>query len=158
MKPENSFALVAVLAPIKQPLVYSVANDLRDRLVKGSRVLVPLKRRIVTGVVLDVFAEHALTEVKAIIEAEGRACVARAALASGAHIPPMPGTPSGAQRRFPAPPPAPGKGSAPGGCATARASWMQSGSKPRASSAGWAAATARNWMSISPASASWSSA
>jgi primosomal protein N' (replication factor Y) len=68
MKPENSFALVAVLGPIKQPLVYSVASDLRDRVVKGSRVLVPLKQRIVTGVVLDVFAEHALTEVKAIIE------------------------------------------------------------------------------------------
>ena len=51
MKPENSLALVAVLAPIKQPLVYSVASDLRDRVVKGSRVLVPVKRRIVTGVV-----------------------------------------------------------------------------------------------------------
>jgi len=68
MSPAQKFARVIVPAPLKEPLVYSVPESLADRLAPGSRVLVPLKRRILTGVVLDLLAEHSLSATKPIID------------------------------------------------------------------------------------------
>lgn len=68
MNPAPKFAHVIVPAPLKEPLVYSVPESLADRLAPGSRVLVPLKRRILTGVVLDLLAEHSLSATRPIID------------------------------------------------------------------------------------------
>lgn len=68
MSQTRNFARVIVPAPLKQPLVYSIPESLTDRLAPGSRVLVSLKRRILTGVVLDLLAEHSLPATKPIID------------------------------------------------------------------------------------------
>ena len=51
MDARRKFALVAVPAPLREPLTYAVPEALGSRLEVGMRVLVPLGRRRVTGVV-----------------------------------------------------------------------------------------------------------
>jgi primosomal protein N' (replication factor Y) (superfamily II helicase) len=68
MKQAQRFARVIVPAPLKEPLVYSIPETLKNQITPGSRVLVPLQRRIMTGVVLDFPSEHSLDETKSIID------------------------------------------------------------------------------------------
>ena len=51
MDARRKFALVAVPAPLREPLTYAVPEALGSRIEVGMRVLVPLGRRRVTGVV-----------------------------------------------------------------------------------------------------------
>jgi len=51
--------VVALLAPLPQPLTYAVPEALRDRLAVGHRVCVPLGRRSAVGVVLARFSDRA---------------------------------------------------------------------------------------------------
>ncbi|HEX2230225.1 MAG TPA: primosomal protein N', partial [Candidatus Binatia bacterium] len=60
------FARVVIPSPLGQPLVYSVPAELRERVTLGMRVSVPLGKRIVTGVVLELLKTTTLTEVKPI--------------------------------------------------------------------------------------------
>jgi primosomal protein N' (replication factor Y) len=60
------FARVVIPSPLGQPLVYSVPAELRERITSGMRVSVPLGKRIVTGVVLELLKTTTLTEVKPI--------------------------------------------------------------------------------------------
>ncbi len=54
-------------APLKEPLVYRIPELLQDRIVPGIRVLVPLQKRTITGVVLESVAENMFDRAKAII-------------------------------------------------------------------------------------------
>ena len=67
MNPARQFARVVVPAPLKEPLVYRIPELLQDRIVPGIRVLVPLQKRTITGVVLESVAENVLAQAKAII-------------------------------------------------------------------------------------------
>jgi primosomal protein N' (replication factor Y) len=66
MKPAHRFAHVIVPAPLKEPLTYSVPQSLEDRISPGMRVLVPLRKRIVTGIVLALSAAARVKETKPI--------------------------------------------------------------------------------------------
>ncbi|MGH7852656.1 MAG: replication restart helicase PriA [Candidatus Binatia bacterium] len=68
MKQAQKFARVVVPLPLKEPLTYSVPESLRDRIAPGSRVLVQVQRRILTGVALDFSAQNSLAETKPIID------------------------------------------------------------------------------------------
>jgi primosomal protein N' (replication factor Y) (superfamily II helicase) len=62
------FARVVVPGPLREPLVYSIPCHSRERVVLGSRVLVPLQRRTVTGVVWEVLAQNPIEQAKPILE------------------------------------------------------------------------------------------
>ncbi len=64
----QNFARVVVPGPLKEPLVYSIPGPLRDRVVVGGLVLVPLQRRTVTGVVWEVLAQNPIAQAKPILE------------------------------------------------------------------------------------------
>jgi primosomal protein N' (replication factor Y) len=61
------FARVIVPSPLKYPLVYSIPQTLNDQITVGSRVLVPLQRRTVTGVVWEILANNPIDAVKPIV-------------------------------------------------------------------------------------------
>jgi len=61
------FARVALPSLLKDPLIYSIPRDLNHQIYVGSRVLVPLQRRTVTGVVWEIIPKNPLEEAKAII-------------------------------------------------------------------------------------------
>ena len=63
----GNFARVIVPSPLKEPLTYKVSNDLRHQIVAGMRVLIPLGKRKLTGIVLDLFDKTRLAETKEII-------------------------------------------------------------------------------------------
>ena len=54
--------------PFKEPLIYSVPESLQDRIVPGLRVVVPLQKRTVTGILLESVFENSLNQTKDIIE------------------------------------------------------------------------------------------
>ena len=68
MKPSEKFALVAVPAPLEEPLTYAVPEALRAHLAVGMRVLVPLVRRRVTGVVVGFERQSSVKGVKDVAE------------------------------------------------------------------------------------------
>ena len=68
MKTNPRFVLVAVPAPLQEPLTYAVPDALDGRLEVGMRVLVPLSRRRVTGVVVGFQRESPVAGVKAVAE------------------------------------------------------------------------------------------
>jgi primosomal protein N' (replication factor Y) len=68
MKQARKFARVIVPAPVKEPLVYSIPEGLETGIAPGSRVLIPLQRRTVTGIVLDLGSENPPVEAKPILE------------------------------------------------------------------------------------------
>src|SRR4030095_4823784 len=47
----DEYVSIAVIAPLEGPLTYSIPDSLREKLVPGQRVCVPLGRRRVVGVV-----------------------------------------------------------------------------------------------------------
>jgi primosomal protein N' (replication factor Y) len=61
------FARVALPSPLKDPLIYSIPQLLSDQVKVGSRVLVPLQRRTVTGVVWEILPKNPLDQAKPII-------------------------------------------------------------------------------------------
>lgn len=67
MKQAQKFAQVVVPAPLKEPLIYSVPESLETLIEPGSRVLIPLQKRTITGVVLGFVAEHPLVQTKPIM-------------------------------------------------------------------------------------------
>jgi len=69
MAASGKYALVAVPAPLDEPLTYAVPEALRGRLDVGMRVLVPLGRRRVTGVVVGFQRQSLVTGVKEVAEA-----------------------------------------------------------------------------------------
>jgi primosomal protein N' (replication factor Y) len=64
----EKFAQVVVPAPLKEPLTYRVPEEIHSQVVPGSRVLIPLQRRTVTGIVVDSSPEKPGIEAKSILE------------------------------------------------------------------------------------------
>ena len=66
-KDRGRFAEVIIPSPLKESLTYSIPSDLT--LAVGMRVVVPVGRRRVTGVVVDLPAESRIERLKMILEA-----------------------------------------------------------------------------------------
>lgn len=66
-KGEGNFAHVAIPSPLKEPLIYKVPPSLSGRIGIGMRVLIPLGKRQVTGVVVELLPESSLEQVKEIL-------------------------------------------------------------------------------------------
>ncbi|MCZ6546543.1 MAG: primosomal protein N', partial [Deltaproteobacteria bacterium] len=64
----RKFAQVVIPSPVKDPLIYSVPSALEARLATGMRVLVPLGKRKVTGVVVGFSAQTSLEKVREILD------------------------------------------------------------------------------------------
>jgi primosomal protein N' (replication factor Y) len=62
------FARVVIPSPLGQPLIYSVPEELQERIAPGMRVSTPLGKRIVTGVVLELLPATSLTHTRSISE------------------------------------------------------------------------------------------
>ena len=67
MHEPQKFARVVIPSPFNQPLIYSIPESLRDQLSPGFRVLIPLQKRTVTGLVLEKLNENPLPEVREIV-------------------------------------------------------------------------------------------
>jgi primosomal protein N' (replication factor Y) len=63
----GDFARVVIPSPLKDPLIYRVPPDLRDRISVGMRVIIPLGRRKLTGIVFELLTESSVTETKEIL-------------------------------------------------------------------------------------------
>ncbi len=63
----KGFAQVVIPSPVKEPLLYQVPPALQGRLEVGMRVLVPLGKRKVTGVVFDFAQETSLEKVREVL-------------------------------------------------------------------------------------------
>jgi primosomal protein N' (replication factor Y) (superfamily II helicase) len=63
----EKFALVVVPAPLKEPLVYSIPKALEGYLKPGTRVLIPLQKRTVTGIVIEVVGASPVAKTKSIV-------------------------------------------------------------------------------------------
>jgi len=63
----EKFALVVVPAPLKEPLVYSIPKALEGNLKPGTRVLIPLQKRTVTGIVIEVVGASPVAKTKSIV-------------------------------------------------------------------------------------------
>jgi len=63
----EKFALVVVPAPLKEPLVYSIPKALEGHLKPGTRVLIPLRKRTVTGIVIEVVGASPVAKTKSIV-------------------------------------------------------------------------------------------
>jgi primosomal protein N' (replication factor Y) len=66
MKSAHKYARVIVPAPLKEPLTYTVPEFLEEQIAPGTRVLVPLRKRTVTGIVLALSAGAPIKETKPI--------------------------------------------------------------------------------------------
>jgi primosomal protein N' (replication factor Y) (superfamily II helicase) len=68
MKAEAAkFARIITSAPLRDPLIYGIPEPFRQQIAAGMRVLVPLGRRKVTGVVLDLLTESAVPDTRDIL-------------------------------------------------------------------------------------------
>jgi primosomal protein N' (replication factor Y) len=67
MKEAQKLARIIVPAPLKEPLIYSIPQSLEHQIAPGIRVLVPLQKRTVTGIVLGFVAENSIARTKPII-------------------------------------------------------------------------------------------
>lgn len=63
-----TFARVAILSRLKNPLIYRVPHQLQEQTIPGSRALIPLGKRKVTGVILELLSEATGYETKDILE------------------------------------------------------------------------------------------
>ncbi len=68
MREAQKFAWVLVPSSHREPLIYRLPAALIAKLVPGTRVLVPLHKRQVTGVVLSIVDESPHSEVKDLSE------------------------------------------------------------------------------------------
>ncbi len=62
----GEFVRVAIPSLLKQPLIYAVPPDLRKQISVGARVLVPLGKRKVTGIVFELLAATSVPKTKEI--------------------------------------------------------------------------------------------
>ncbi|MGH7888516.1 MAG: replication restart helicase PriA, partial [Candidatus Binatia bacterium] len=67
MHEPQKFARVVIPSPLSQPLIYSIPEALGDQLAPGTRVLIPLQKRTMTGVVLEILAENPLPQAREIL-------------------------------------------------------------------------------------------
>jgi primosomal protein N' (replication factor Y) (superfamily II helicase) len=67
MKQAQKLARIIVPAPLKEPLIYSIPQSLEQQIAPGIRVLVPLQKRTVTGIVLGFVGESSMAQAKPII-------------------------------------------------------------------------------------------
>jgi primosomal protein N' (replication factor Y) len=63
----GKFARIIIPTPLKEPLIYKVPNSLWEPIAAGMRVLIPLGKRKVTGVVLELLRETVLPETREIL-------------------------------------------------------------------------------------------
>jgi primosomal protein N' (replication factor Y) (superfamily II helicase) len=61
------FARVIIPSPLSQPLVYAIPDTLREGVAIGMRVSIPLRKRTVTGVVLELLETTPLKQTKPIL-------------------------------------------------------------------------------------------
>jgi primosomal protein N' (replication factor Y) len=61
------FARVVIPSALSQPLVYSVPDEFQERVAVGMRVKVPLRKRTVTGVILELLKETSLSRTRPIL-------------------------------------------------------------------------------------------
>jgi len=66
-KEAGKFARIAIPTPLKEPLIYKVPDPLWERIEIGMRVLIPLGKRKVTGVVLELLRETVVPGTRAIL-------------------------------------------------------------------------------------------
>ena len=64
--PALNFARVIIPSPLGQALIYAVPDALRERIAVGMRVLIPLGKRRVTGVVLELLEATSLLQTRPI--------------------------------------------------------------------------------------------
>ena len=76
----KNFARVVIPSPLKEPLVYRVPPELWDRLAVGMRVLIPLGKRKVTGILFEFIPETSLGDTKAVIAIQDERPILDAAL------------------------------------------------------------------------------
>ncbi len=62
------FAQVALTLPLSEPLTYRIPSHLEGKLDLGLRVLVPLKKKTVTGFIVGLSATSSLSDVKDIVD------------------------------------------------------------------------------------------
>jgi primosomal protein N' (replication factor Y) (superfamily II helicase) len=63
----EKFARVVIPTPLRDPLTYKVPETLHEQIAVGMRVLVPLSKRKVTGVVLELMQESPIAETREIL-------------------------------------------------------------------------------------------
>ncbi|HXL08913.1 MAG TPA: hypothetical protein VN966_01700, partial [Candidatus Bathyarchaeia archaeon] len=63
----ENFARIVIPSPLKEPLIYRVPPALRQQIAVGTRVLIPLGKRKITGVVLELLHESAVPGTREII-------------------------------------------------------------------------------------------
>jgi len=63
----ESFARIVIPSPLKEPLTYAVPAHLRSDICPGMRVIVPVGRRKLTGIVFDLSSKSSRLETKEII-------------------------------------------------------------------------------------------
>jgi primosomal protein N' (replication factor Y) len=63
----KSFARVIIPSPLKEPFTYAVPASLREALAVGMRVLVPLGKRKLTGIVYEILASTSVANTREII-------------------------------------------------------------------------------------------
>ena len=61
------FARIIIPSPVKEPLTYGVPDNLRHLVTIGMRVLIPLGKRKVSGIVFELVPDSALHRIKDII-------------------------------------------------------------------------------------------
>mgnify|MGYP001428694712 CR=1 FL=1 len=66
-KAVGRFARIIIPTPLKEPLIYKVPDSLREQIAAGMRVLIPLGKRKVTGVVFELLRETVLPETREIL-------------------------------------------------------------------------------------------
>jgi len=67
MPEPQKFARVVIPSPLNQPLIYSIPEALGDQLAPGARVLIPLQKRTMTGVVLEILGENPRPQAREIL-------------------------------------------------------------------------------------------
>jgi primosomal protein N' (replication factor Y) (superfamily II helicase) len=63
----GKFARIVIPTPLKEPLIYKVPDPLWEQIGAGTRVLIPLGKRKVTGVVLELLRETVVPGTRAIL-------------------------------------------------------------------------------------------
>lgn len=64
---QAKYARIVIPSPLKEPLIYAIPPPLNESLRVGMRVLVPLGKRKVAGVVLDFLAKSSLDQVREVL-------------------------------------------------------------------------------------------